>query len=91
LYARFGIRPSTAPKETAGRHFYLLLGVGVHSSLATRKCGNVDETTVVEDPLLCAALGSLLLLLLVDFGGLRLDFTRTSEGSVDFSHDEECS
>ena len=37
---------------------------------------------IVEDALLCPAFGSLLLLLLVDLGGLRLHFARTSERSV---------
>jgi hypothetical protein len=38
--------------------------------------------SVVKDALLCPALGGLLLLLLVDLGGLRLDFARTGERSV---------
>ena len=37
---------------------------------------------VVENALLCPAFGCLLLLLLVDLGGLRLHFARTGERSV---------
>ena len=37
---------------------------------------------VVQDALLRAALGHLLLLLLLDLGGLRLDLTGTGKGSV---------
>ena len=38
--------------------------------------------TVVEDALLCAALGGLFLLLCLDLGCLRLDFAGTRERSV---------
>ena len=37
---------------------------------------------VVENPLLSTALGDLLLLLLFDLGGLRLDLAGTGERSV---------
>ena len=37
---------------------------------------------VIEDALLCPAFRCLLLLLLVDLGGLRLHFARTGERSV---------
>lgn len=49
--------------------------------------GDVDEAAGVCDALLGAALGRLLLLLGLDFGGLRLDFAGTREGAVDFAHD----
>jgi len=39
---------------------------------------------VVDETLVSPSFGSLLLLLLIDLGGLRLDFTRTSERSVDW-------
>ena len=42
----------------------------------------VDVPAVVEDPLLSTALGDLLLLLLFDFGGLRLDLAGTGERYV---------
>jgi len=66
--------------------FPLSAGVGVHLSLAAGH-SDVDESASVQDPLLGTALGLLRLLLRLDLGGLRLDFTGTSEGSVDFAHD----
>jgi hypothetical protein len=40
--------------------------------------------TVVEDPLLGTALGSLLFLLGLDLGGLRFDFASTGERTVNY-------
>ena len=42
----------------------------------------MDVPAIVENPLLSTALGDLLLLLLFDFGGLRLDLAGTGERSV---------
>ena len=46
---------------------------------------NRDESSVIQQTFLCAALGRLLLLLFLDFGSLRLDFTGTGEGAVLFT------
>ena len=43
-----------------------------------------DIPAVVENALLSTALGDLLLLLLIDLGGLRLDFAGTGERSVNY-------
>jgi len=48
----------------------LLLGVWIHSPLATRKCCDIYESAVVEHPLLSTTSRIFLLLLLLDFGGL---------------------
>lgn len=64
--------------------------VGVHLSLATGGGGNVDESSNELSPLLRSSLRSLGLLLLLDLGGLRLDFTGTSQGTVDLTHLEVC-
>ena len=45
----------------------------------------VDVPAVVEDPLLSTALGDLLLLLLFDLGGLRLDLAGTGERAVNYN------
>ena len=45
-------------------------------------CQAVNAPAVVENALLGAALGDLLLLLLFDLGGLRLDLAGTGERSV---------
>ena len=63
----------------------LRAGVGVHLALATGEL-DVHEAAGVCEPLLCAALGDLLLLLLLDLGGLRLDLAGTGEGSVNLAH-----
>jgi hypothetical protein len=52
----------------------LSAGVGVHLALAAGQ-RDVDETASVSESLLRTALGSLLLLLLLDLGGLRLDLS----------------
>lgn len=62
-------------------------GVRVHLALATSQ-GDVDETASVSESLLRTALGSLLLLLLLDLRGLRLDLSGTSQTSVNLSHFE---
>jgi hypothetical protein len=63
----------------------LRAGVGVHLALAAGQC-NVDETAGVSESLLRTALRSLLLLLLLDLGGLRLDLAGTSQTSVNLAH-----
>ena len=59
--------------------------VGIHLALATGQC-DIDEAASVREPLLRAALRSLLLLLLLDLRGLRLDLAGTSQTSVNFAH-----
>ena len=49
----------------------------------------MDVPAVVEDPLLSTALGDLLLLLLFDLGGLRLDLTGTGERAVNCSNNHQ--
>ena len=44
--------------------------------------GQDDEPAIVKDPLLSPPLGGLLLFLLFDFGGLRLDFASAGKRSV---------
>jgi len=56
-----------------------------HLSLATGH-RNVHEAAGICDSLLRATLWCLLLLLLLNLWGLRLDLSGTSEGSVDLSH-----
>ena len=58
----------------------------MYLSLSTSH-GDVNETASVCDSLLRAALGGLLLLLLLDLGGLRLDLSGTCQRSVDLTHD----
>jgi hypothetical protein len=72
-----------------GEYGNLRAGVGVHLALATSK-SNVDETAGVCKSLLRAALRSLLLLLLLDLGGLRLDLSSTSQTSVNLAHFQLC-
>ena len=42
----------------------------------------IDSPAVIQNPLLSTTFGSLLLLLLFDLGGLRLDFAGTGKRSV---------
>lgn len=65
-------------KKKANRHSHL--------PLATSTDGNVNESSDELSPLLCSALGRLLLLLGLDLGSLRLDLTRSREGTVDLTH-----
>lgn len=60
-------------------------GVGVHLALAAGH-DDVYEAAGVGDALLRAALGDLLLLLLLDLGSLRLDLTGTRERTVNLTH-----
>lgn len=59
--------------------------VGVHLALAAGH-DDVHEAAGVCETLLRAALRDLLLLLLLDLGGLRLDLTGTRERTVDLTH-----
>ena len=81
----------------AGKKGFIVVGecddlrarVGVHLALATGE-SNVDETASVCESLLRAALRSLLLLLLLDLGGLRLNLSGTSQTSVNLAHFRLC-
>ena len=53
-------------------------------SLSTDGDGDVDETASVEITLVCAALGGLLLLGLLNLGALRLDLACTRETRLVF-------
>ena len=66
-------------------HLRTLSGSRVHSALTTDLSGDIDETTVVNLSLLCATCLGLLLFLLSNLGGLRLDFTGTSQRTVYFT------
>lgn len=46
----------------------------MYLALSTLHHGDIYESPCVEDSLVCASLGDLLLLLRLDFRGLRLDF-----------------
>jgi hypothetical protein len=65
----------------------LSTGVGVHLALAASQ-RDVDETASVRESLLRTALRGLLLLLLLNLGGLRLDLAGTSQTSVNLAHFE---
>ena len=60
--------------------------VWVHLPLSTGQ-RDINKSSGVLQALLGATLGGLLLLLRLDLGGLRLDFSRTGKGSVNFTHD----
>lgn len=62
-----------------------MAGVGVHLALATGH-GDVDETAGVQDTLVGAALGSLLLLLGLNLRSGSLDLTGTGERAVNLTH-----
>jgi hypothetical protein len=64
----------------------LLFGVRIHFPLAAYGKSHIYESTIVNDPFLSPPLGGLLLFLLFDFGGLRLDFAGAGKRSVNFSH-----
>ena len=55
----------------------------VRYNIPTRACNYAP--TVVDDALLCAALGRLLLLLLFDLRGLRLDLTGARKRTVNYT------
>lgn len=55
-----------------------------HLPLAARSRSDIDEAAGVCEPLLSTALWRLWLLLRLDLGSLRLHFSSTSEGSVNF-------
>ena len=63
--------------------------MGTYSSLcAGSLISHSDESSVVEQTLVCSALWLLLLLLFLDFGSLRLDFTGTGKRAVLFTLDK---
>jgi len=61
------------------------LRVGVGSLLSAESGDDVDESAVVLDSPSRSAGLLLLLFLLLDFGGLTLDFSGTGEGTVHFA------
>ncbi len=61
------------------------LNVGVGAPLLTRTHHHVNKTPVVDQALLGATLRLLWLLLLFDLGGLSLDFTGTSQRTVNLT------
>jgi hypothetical protein len=61
-------------------------GLGVHLNLLADLHRLAEVTAVVLEALEGATAGLLGLLLLGDLGGLVLDLTGTSEGSVDLTH-----
>lgn len=65
-----------------------LVSVRVHLSLASKSGsgGNVDETSVVKDTLVCSSLRLLWLLLLLNLWSLGLNLTSSRKTSVDFTH-----
>jgi hypothetical protein len=64
-----------------------LLLVGVVRLLLARADNDVHKAAVVKEALVGSATGLLLLVGLLDLGGLRLDLTGTCEGTVDFACD----
>ena len=62
---------------------------GTYATLATGSVGDVDESALVGIALLGTTSELLLLLLLGNLGGLRLDLTGTSQRTVDFTLREE--
>lgn len=66
-----------------------LLLVGVVRLLLARADNDVHKAAVVKEALVGSATGLLLLVGLLDLGGLRLDLTGTCEGTVDFACDEK--
>jgi len=63
------------------------LCLGVRSTLLSRSSGHVHIASVVLHALECASSRLLLFRCFVDFSGLVLNLSGTSERSVYFSHD----
>ena len=76
------------PKNTRSSTIRRRSRSGNYSPLCTGSLiSNSDESSVVEQTLVCSALWLLLLLLFLDFGSLRLDFTGTGKRAVLFTLD----
>ena len=76
------------PHDTHARVSTLGGGVGVGSPLLSAEAHNdVDVSAVVKQALVRAPLGDLLLVLLLDLGGLAAHLTGTSQGTVNLTCD----
>lgn len=63
----------------------LVLWSWIHSSLSSECVCDIDESTVVDDSLLCATADLFLLFLFLDLWCLRLYFACSCERSVNFA------
>ena len=77
-------------QPTSGSYWFKTIK-NTHSSLSTGSDDGINKSLVVQHSFLSTASRLLFLFLLGDFGGLTLDFTSTSEGTVDFTLLDESS